>query len=377
MRRARNFFALTVIGFLTPLLFAQQPGSGHATLLKTDRVVEISRGGAWSAANAGQALNAGDQLRTGEDSRATVQLADGSVLQLDELTTIEIKPSSDAGGKATLSLPKGSAFFFSRGKSHGEVKIETPAANGAIRGTAFVLRVTPTDTAVSMIQGAFALSNSGGAVTAHEGQSADAGAGGSPTERILSDSGKAAPWYLVLENRLGRLQSLRNASRTQFFSALPDATKQFRIVAPQLAGAATYARTEWALDILRTSFAAVGSDCGMRARILRSVTEADPADAAKLLEQAIELGPSCAGAFAGGGGGPGVGAEGGSMGGNTNMGNVGNPPGSNGGGGVGNLVAVCFKGQTLLLTPDEAQNFIKQHPGATLGACQVTPVANP
>jgi ferric-dicitrate binding protein FerR (iron transport regulator) len=160
-------------GLLASVLLAQQPGSGQATLLKTDNRVEISRGGAWSAAAAGQALNIGDQLRTGEDSRATVQLADGSVLQLDELTTIQIKPPSEAGDKATLNLPKGSAFFFSRGKSR-EVKIETPAANGAIRGTAFVLHVTSSATAVSMIEGAFALSNSGGSVTAHEGQAADA-----------------------------------------------------------------------------------------------------------------------------------------------------------------------------------------------------------
>src|SRR5450755_2780784 len=139
-------------------LTAQESGQ-VATLLNKDNRVEISRGGSgWSAASAGQVLNVGDQLRTGEDSRATVRMGDGSVLQLDELTTIEIKPASEAGTKATLSLPKGSAFFFSRGKSH-EARIETPAANGAIRGTAFVLKVTSAATAVSMIEGAFALSN--------------------------------------------------------------------------------------------------------------------------------------------------------------------------------------------------------------------------
>ncbi len=356
-----------------PVLMAQE-SANPATIISKDNRVEVARAGSgWSAATVGQTLHVGDQLRTGEESRATVRMNDGSILQLDELTTIEIKPATAAGSTATLDMPKGSAFFFSRGKSR-EVRIETPAANGAIRGTAFVLKVTSAATAVSMIEGAFALSNSGGSVTAREGQSADAGAGGAPAQKTLSDLGDTAPWYLVLENHLGHPQPLRNVNRAQFLSALPEATRQFRMVAPQLAGASTIARTEWALEILRTSFATVGPDCGMRARILRSVTEADPKDADKLLELAIALGPDCAGSFGGGGGG--AGDEAGPPG--TNNGTLGFPPGSNGGGGgQNNLVAICHNGQTIFLTSDAAQAFLKQNPGAKLGACQVTPVGNP
>src|SRR3954468_1290187 len=118
--------------------FAQEAGSAAATIVGKDNVVEVASGaGGWSAANVGQSLAAGDRLRTGEDSRATVRISDGSVLQLDELTTIEIKPGA-------LNMPSGAGYFFSRGKSR-EVRVETPAANGAIRGTAFLLRVNPVD----------------------------------------------------------------------------------------------------------------------------------------------------------------------------------------------------------------------------------------
>ena len=73
-----------------------------ATLVSADNVVEVGgAGGAWAAANAGQPLNIGDRLKTGEDSRASVRMADGSVLQLDELTTIEIKPPQGGSGKPT------------------------------------------------------------------------------------------------------------------------------------------------------------------------------------------------------------------------------------------------------------------------------------
>ncbi|MDQ6912373.1 MAG: FecR family protein [Verrucomicrobiota bacterium] len=374
MRRAPIVVLLSAVALLSTPLTAQESAQ-TATLISKDNRVDVARaGGGWSVASVGQKLNVGDQLRTGEDSRATVRMSDGSVLQLDELTTIEIKSPTAAESNATLNMPKGSAFFFSRGKSR-EVRIETPAANGAIRGTAFVLKVTSAATAVSMIEGAFGLSNSGGAVTAREGQSANAGMGGAPAQNTLSDFGDAAPWYLVLENHLAHPRPLRNADRRQFFSALPDATKRFRMIAPQLAGASTIARTDWALDILRESFKAVGPDCGMRARILRSVTQADPKDADKLLELAIALGPDCAGSFGGGGGGGIPGDEGGPPG--MNNGNL-IPPGSNGGGGgQGNLVAVCHNGQTIFLTSDAVQAFLKQNPGAKLGACQLTPIGNP
>jgi hypothetical protein len=280
-------------------------------------------------------------------------------------------------------LPRGSAFFFSRGKSR-EVRIETPAANGAIRGTAFVLKVTSAKTEVSMIEGEFALSNSGGSASAHEGETVDAGSNLPPATGALNDLGDSAKWYLVLENNLGHPRPLRNADRSQFLTALPDATKKWRIIAPQLAGAATLTRKEWALDILRTSFNTVGADCGMRARILFSVVSADKKDAVKLLELALQLGPGdCAGAYqkavadalservtvTGSGGataeGPG-----------TNTGNFGNPPGLNGAGQNG-LVAVCHNGTTIFLTPEQAQRDLKQNKGDTLGACQVTPVSNP
>ena len=87
----------------------------------------------------------GDRIRRPvEDSRAVVRMADGSVLQLDEFTTIEIKPPKGGASAATLNVPSGGAFFFNRAGSR-RVPIETPSANGAIRGTAFLLTVSQPD----------------------------------------------------------------------------------------------------------------------------------------------------------------------------------------------------------------------------------------
>ena len=351
-------------------------GSNAATLVSKDNRVDIAgASGAWSPANAGQTLRAGDRLKTGEDSRANVRMADGSVLQLDELTTIEIKPPKAANSSATLNVPSGAAYFFSQGGKSREVRVETPSANGAIRGTAFLLTVDRADgqTAVAMIEGVFELSNSGGSVTARQGEKAQAGSAG-PAKNRYGDTGDTGPWYLVIENKLPAVQSLRNVPKSLLLEALPGAIKQFRQVAPQLSGGATMVRRESALDILREAFNAVGPDCGMRARILRSVIAAAPEQAAALTELAIELGPDCAAAF--GGGGAGGGSDTGDRGSPPMLAGT-TPPGTiGGGGGQGNLIAICHNGRTIFVSPQGAEYHLRNHPGDTLGQCQVTPVQN-
>ena len=46
----------------------------------------------WQPAKPGQVLNLGDKVRTEKDSRATVRLADLSVVRINELTTFELLP---------------------------------------------------------------------------------------------------------------------------------------------------------------------------------------------------------------------------------------------------------------------------------------------
>lgn len=375
MRRITLTVIASAACLLSLSLPAQNAGNaGTARLVSKDNRVEVAKGsGGWASASAGQPLVSGDRVRTGEDSRASLRLSDGSVLQLDELTTVEIKPSSDASSSATLSVPQGAAFFFSRGASR-EVRVETPSANGAIRGTAFLLTVKAADgrTAVSMIEGAFELSNKDGRVTARQGEEARAGGEG-PAKVRYGDTGATAPWYLVIENQLPSKQGLIKVSKAQFLKALPDAIKQFRQVASQLSGGATIARKEWARDILREAFKVVGSDCGMRGRILQSIIAADPEEAAAFTELAIGLGPECAGAF-GGGGAPEKGS--GNYGSPPTL-DFGNPPGLNfGGGGQGNVVAICHNGRTIFVSPAGAEAHLRNHPGDTLGACQITPFQN-
>ncbi len=371
------FAVMALSATLVGSLSAQTAGGGAATVLSKDNRVDVASGGAgWAAAAVGQSLAVGDRIRTGEDSRASVRVSDGSVLELDELTTIEIKPPKEGGSSSTLSVPQGAAFFYSQGKSH-QVRVETPSANGAIRGTAFLLTVNQiSGTTVSMLEGAFELSNSGGRVTARVAEQARV-SGGGPARQALADRGDTAPWYLAIESQLPAVQRLGRVGKPQFLSAVPSTITRYREVAPQLAGGAAIVRREWAPDILRESFKAVGGDCAMRGRILRSIIAAVPERAAELTDLAVALGPDCASAF-GGGGAPPSQPDTGDDGFGPPPANVLPPPGSiGGGGGQGNVVAICHNGRTLFVSPRGAENHLRAHPGDTLGPCVVTPVQNP
>ncbi|MFL6526593.1 MAG: FecR domain-containing protein [Chthoniobacterales bacterium] len=372
-------------GAIVALLFVAQSAfaQNSATITSKDNVVDVASGAnGWSAAAAGQSLKAGDRLRTGEDSRAIVRMADGSVLQLDELTTIEIKLASDSGAGQTIRLPAGAAYFLNRGHGGRELRFETPSANGAIRGTALLIKVNPStgNTGVSMLEGAFELSNAGGRVVASKGEQAGVSPMGSPAKEQLDELGQVAPWYLVIEHDLPTLKSLRQTNQGEFLGAFPTAIKQWRLVSPQLSGSATTVRREWAHQILRSAFKAVGPDCPLRARILRAIIAADPAEASALMQLALELGPNCADAFklegAGGSGGGGGDAGEGGFDSNGVPGTPGGPPLLTGGGAQANVVSVCHKGRTIFVSPAGAQAHLNNHPGDTLGPCQVTPTTN-
>lgn len=180
----------------------------------------------------------------------------------------------------------------------------------------------------------------------------------------------------MIEAQMPHGKTMQNADKAELLSAVCAAVKKFRSAAPQIVRAAVSAHPEWKNDILRSAFNCLGNDdCGILSRVLRGAIAGSPGDASGLTQLATELAPACAGSF---GGATGAG-HGGGDGGEGNFGNApGNlnpPPGSIGGGGAqGSVLVVCFRGQTLFVTPERAQELVNQ--GATVGACQVTTTTN-
>ena len=181
---------------LTRLVIGEEASKAAAAeiISKENSVDNSSPPAAWQPVTVGQKLAWHDRLRTGEDSRAAVRLGDLSILRLDELTEAEVLPPPTAAAKPTLDLKQGTAYFFSREKSR-EINVQTPVANGGIRGTEFVVTVASNGaTSFIMIDGEVETSNENGSVIVRSGERADIETGGRPTKSAVSRPIDSARW---------------------------------------------------------------------------------------------------------------------------------------------------------------------------------------
>jgi hypothetical protein len=176
----------------------------------------------------------------------------------------------------------------------------------------------------------------------------------------------------MIEESLPGGRTMANASKPQFLAAVCSAVKKFRNAAPQITRAAIDAKGPWRNDIIRTVVRCLGSrDCALLGQVLNALNSASPDDASATTELFMELAPACAGSF---------GQQGGDDEGNYGNapGNQNPPPGSiGGGGGQGNVIAICHNGRTIFVSPRGAENHLRNHAGDTLGPCPVTPNQNP
>ncbi len=168
---------------------------GAAVLVEKEKEVAAQVAGTqWKPAPVGIELAVRDKLKTGEFSRAAVRFTDLSVLRIDELTAIEISPPVD--NKQALDVKKGGAYFFSREKP-GELEIRTPAANGALRGTEFAVRVTADGkTTLTMFEGEVELSNARGRVLLKSGEQGVAEIGRAPRKTAVIEASNIIQWCL-------------------------------------------------------------------------------------------------------------------------------------------------------------------------------------
>ena len=175
-------------------------GGQRSILLAKKNQVESARasqGNAWSAAQVGQELAIHDRLRTGDLSQASVRLTNLSVLQIDELTTIEIlAPRGPAVDKPVLDLKAGQIYFFSRDKTR-EIELQTPVATGALRGTEFNLLVGAGGrTVLTMLDGEVELRNALGSVVVRSGEQGLVEPGHAPTKTAVINATNIIQWCL-------------------------------------------------------------------------------------------------------------------------------------------------------------------------------------
>jgi Tfp pilus assembly protein PilF len=177
---------------------AQVPAPHSAVILTVENKVEALKVGQpdWTPAATNQTLQPRELLRTGLKSRATLRLADQSVLRVNQLTTLEIQPPTSPGRPSILDLKKGASYLFNR-EAPTEVEFRTPLASGAIRGTEFNLEVGDDGrTVVTMIDGQVELSNPLGRLALASGEQGLVEPGRPPTKTAVLETINIIQWSL-------------------------------------------------------------------------------------------------------------------------------------------------------------------------------------
>ncbi len=141
-------------------------------------------------------------------------MSDSSVLRVDELTVTEILPPEVASAKPTVDIKQGTGYFFSREKSR-EINVKTPAANGAIRGTEFIVAVAASGkSSFTMLDGEVEVSNAQGSVVVRSGERADVEPGHKPTKTAVIMAVDLVQWCLYYPGVLD-LSDLKLSSETR------------------------------------------------------------------------------------------------------------------------------------------------------------------
>jgi hypothetical protein len=164
MGRSRAILlAFFVLSLAVPPASAQSPSIGRVLAVKG--AVFHERGASRTAATSGTLLQVGDVVVSGE-GRAKIQLNDGSILSLGENTRMRIGDYQGTANNFTtrLMIDVGTLrALYNRTISQGRFQVETETAVAAVRGTDWLVEVTPGRTSVALVEGEVAVSGKGSA----------------------------------------------------------------------------------------------------------------------------------------------------------------------------------------------------------------------
>ncbi|MEN6439891.1 MAG: FecR domain-containing protein [Syntrophobacter sp.] len=134
----------------------------------------------------------GDMVRVLENSRAALVFRNQAIVRLDQNTTV-ILPTAEK--RATeINLLSGVALFFSRFPF--SLRIFTPFVSADVEGTEFLIKVTGSETSISVFEGRVKASNQAGSLAIGKGETAAARAGEAPVMGVTVRPKDAVNWAL-------------------------------------------------------------------------------------------------------------------------------------------------------------------------------------
>jgi hypothetical protein len=200
------------------LILAQQRAASAATILSIlDGSASVARGAAaFVVASDGDIVNTGDLVQTADRSHAMVTFFDGSTLEIEPATTVQIEEAASGASGAiairisqTIGRTWASVQKLTRADSKFEVR--TPTLTAAVRGTAFVTDVLADGTSsVQTTDGTVQVTGQGQSVLVTAGQTTTTSPNAAPTAPAAQPSpnrlrfGMHSPAYLAVVDPFGR-----------------------------------------------------------------------------------------------------------------------------------------------------------------------------
>ena len=201
------------------LVISQQRASSASTILSIlDGTASVARGAAaFVSASDGDIVSTGDRVQTADRSHAMVSFFDGSTLEIEPATTVQIEEAQGAASGAiairiaqTLGRTWASVQKLTRVDSKFEIR--TPTLTAAVRGTGFITEVLADGTSsVQTTDGTVQVTAQGQTVSVGAGQTTIAPPNGPPSAPASSPAspnllrfGMHSPAYLAVVDPFGR-----------------------------------------------------------------------------------------------------------------------------------------------------------------------------
>ena len=174
------------------------PSEAPSTLtmlsISTGEVLVLKAGtDEWIKAEVGMSLEIGDMIRSGQDSSAEITFFDGSTIELEAGTQIEVAMLEIAAdtGSTTIFLKQEVGKTISRVTNLADpasrYEVETPAGVAAVRGSTMVVEVIDDTTLVTCVEGDIWVLANGVALKVPVGRTCSVTPGGIP--QLLPTSG--------------------------------------------------------------------------------------------------------------------------------------------------------------------------------------------
>ena len=196
--------------------------------IQGDGWVRFTREKEWMEAVREQTLTSGDFIKTGNYGRMSILFIDDTQIKIHNRTILVIKEVRKPAEKKGTVLRLESGEIWSRAKSVPEsLRIETPSAIAAIRGTDWDMTVDERGTSyLTVLRGTVDLFNDYGRVTVNPGEQATAETGKPPAKTFLVRPKDRVQWVTSYPVDIPRLVCFHSHRRDEVTKLLASAREK-------------------------------------------------------------------------------------------------------------------------------------------------------